>query len=149
MPITISSVKFGDFVFNHLIHQNPTDRRNYFVKHVHNEFEIILFLSGDATYIIEDKKYKLKPFDLILIPPSRYHYIQIDSDANYDRFDILFPTDAIGESLINKIPNGTDVVSCTEHRIIRDIFGRMDRYSELGEDVITDLLPGMIKEIFL
>jgi AraC-like DNA-binding protein len=148
MPITISSVRVGDFVFNHLIHQNPTDSRNNFVKHVHNHFEIILFLSGDATYIIEDRKYKLKPFDLVLIPPSRYHYIQIDSDADYDRFDLLFPSEQIGEELIGKLPSGTDVVSCTDHRFIRDVFARLDRYSELGTDAITDLLPGLIKEIF-
>ena len=148
MPVTISSVNFGDYIFNHLIHKNPTDKRNAFAKHVHNQFEIILFMSGDATYIIEDKKYKLKPFDLVLIPPSRYHYIQIDSDADYDRFDILFPTSQIGEALIKRLPTGTDVVSCTDRRMIRDIFGRMDRYSEIGDEVITDLLPGLIKEIF-
>lgn len=148
MAVDISNVRFGEFVFNHLIHINPKDQRNVFAKHVHNQYEIILFITGDATYIIEDKRYKLRPYDLILIPPARYHYIQIDSDADYERFDILFPTSPIGEELIGRIPDGINVISCSDNRDIRNIFSRMDRYTELGAEVIEDLLSGMIKELF-
>ena len=148
MAIEISATRFDDFVFNHLIHKNPKDSRNLFAKHVHNQYEIIFFISGDATYIIEDKRYKLHPYDLVLIPPSRYHYIQIDSDADYNRFDILFPTNEIGEELIARVPEGIDVISCGDNRTIKDIFNRMDKYTALGCDVIKDLLGGMIKELF-
>ncbi len=148
MAVEISNARFKDFVFNHLIHKNPTDKRNNFARHVHNQYEIILFINGDATYIIEDKRYKLRPYDLILIPPSKYHYIQIDSDVDYDRFNILFPTNEIGESLISRIPESTDVVCCTDNRAIRGVFTRLDRYTELGSDVIEDLMPGLIKELF-
>ena len=146
MPINISSVRFGDYVFNHLIHENPTDKRNNFAKHVHNEFEIILFLEGDATYIIEDRRYKLKPYDLVLIPPSKYHYIQIDSNKDYNRYDMLFPKEPFALP-VARFPDKTDVVSCEDNKIIKDIFAKADRYAEMGEEVISDLLPGLIKEI--
>ena len=56
MPITISSVKTEELTFNHFIHQNPSDSRNMFAKHVHDRFEIILFISGDATYIMSENE---------------------------------------------------------------------------------------------
>ena len=148
MAVEISVARFDDYVFNHLIHKNPKDRRNNFARHVHNQYEVILFISGDATYIIEDKRYKLRPYDLILIPPLRYHYIQIDSDVDYNRFDVLFPIHTVGDALISKLPEGIDVLSCHDNRLIRDIFQRMDRYTELGEEAIEALLPGLIKELF-
>ena len=56
--------------------------------HVHNQFEIIYFARGDATHVIEGRKYKLKAGDLILIQPSRYHFVQIDSPATCERYII-------------------------------------------------------------
>lgn len=146
MAITISQLRHENYTYNHVIHQNPTDARNNFARHVHNEFEIILFLEGDATYIIENRRYKLKPYDLVLIPPSRYHYIQIDSNVDYERYDLLFPKEPFLLSL-GRLPDGVDVVGCSQNKIIRDIFTKMDRYSEKGDEVIIDLLPGLIKEI--
>ncbi len=143
MAIIVNSVVFGDYVYNHLTHENPDNKRNNFAKHVHNSFEILLFLSGDATYIIEDKKYKLNPYDLVLVPPSHYHYIHIDSNMDYERFNLLLPYSEICEFVAE-----LNVVNCNDNNIILDLFRKMDRYCEMGEDVIKDLLPGLIKEIF-
>ncbi len=148
MAKVIQSAVFGEYIYNHFIHENPDNKRNHFAKHVHNHFEIILFLRGDATYIIEDRKYKLKPFDLILIPPSRYHYIHIDSNIDYERYNILFPLGKPWGIEIKEPSTPIDVINCSENRIVRDIFSKMDRYSEFGNNVISDLLPGLIKEIF-
>lgn len=147
MVFYISNVNFGEYVFNHHVLKNPTDPSNHFTSHVHNEYEMIMFISGDATYVIEDRKYKLRPYDVILIPPSKYHYIQIDGDDDYERFDLLFPTRVIGEALLNKLPSDIEVISCAESRTVKGIFSRMDRYTEFGEEVISDLLPGLVKEV--
>ena len=59
--------------------------RDTYSMHTHNAYELIYFLDGDATHVIEDRKYKLKPGDLILIRPFQYHFIQIDSTSRYER----------------------------------------------------------------
>ena len=46
-----------EFFFKHKLSREPRDA--YF-PHSHNLFEILYFLNGDATHVIEDKKYKLK-----------------------------------------------------------------------------------------
>ena len=58
--------------------------------HTHNAYELIYFLDGDASHVIEDRKYKLKRGDLILIRPMSYHFIRIEGRARYERYDILF-----------------------------------------------------------
>ena len=39
----------------------------HFQLHNHSDYEILLFLEGDARYIVEDKVYLLEPGDLILV----------------------------------------------------------------------------------
>ncbi len=148
MAKIVNTISFGDYVYNHLTHENPDNKRNNFAKHVHNSFEIILFLRGDATYIIEDKRYKLKPYDLILIPPSRYHYIHIDSSIDYERYDILFPYNTEDGLKIKNFNHGINVVNIANNRVIIDLFSKIDRYCEMGEEPIKELLPGLIKEMF-
>jgi len=63
---------------------------NAFYMHTHRQYELIYFLSGDASHVIEDRKYKLKKGDLILIRPSKYHFIEINSSVEYERYSILF-----------------------------------------------------------
>jgi cupin superfamily acireductone dioxygenase involved in methionine salvage len=65
--------------FKHEISENLPC--NTYSMHTHNAYELIYFLDGDATHVIEDRKYKLKKGDLILIRPFLYHFIQIDTPA--------------------------------------------------------------------
>ena len=74
--------------FKHEISKNLS--RDAYSMHSHNMYELLYFVSGDATHVIEDRSYKLKRGDLILIQPSKYHFIRIDSDCDYERYDILF-----------------------------------------------------------
>ena len=145
---TFSSICNDEITYNHLSYPTPKSDSKNFVQHVHNKYEIIYFLNGDATYIIEGKSYKLKPYDLIIIKPSKYHCIQIDGDVEYERYNILFPTEMVGEGLLSKVKKGTDVFNCQGNTLINELFRKMDTYSDLGEDVIIDLLPGLTKELF-
>ena len=44
--------------FKHAISEDlPCDT---YSMHTHNTYELIYFLDGDATHVIEDRKYKLK-----------------------------------------------------------------------------------------
>lgn len=41
--------------------------------HCHNSYELYFLLSGNVDYVVGTKQYSLKPFDLLVIPPSIYH----------------------------------------------------------------------------
>jgi AraC-like DNA-binding protein len=53
--------------------------------HYHEFNKIVIFLSGNVTYIIEGKAYKLKPWDILLVNNHDVHKPVIDPDELYDR----------------------------------------------------------------
>lgn len=53
--------------------------------HYHEFDKIVFFISGNVEYIIEGKEYKLKPFDILLVPRGDIHRPVIDPGVNYNR----------------------------------------------------------------
>jgi AraC-like DNA-binding protein len=70
-----------DFEFFHL-----KDRRSMeFELHFHDFNKIIIFISGNVTYLIEGKAYKLKPWDILLVSSSEIHKTIVDASGTYER----------------------------------------------------------------
>ncbi|HHV60724.1 MAG TPA: AraC family transcriptional regulator [Clostridiaceae bacterium] len=59
-----------------------------FEYHFHDFNKLIIFYSGNVTYHIEGKAYKLKPYDILLVSTSEVHLPVIDSSEVYDRMVI-------------------------------------------------------------
>lgn len=70
-----------DFMFFKLKDQ----KRNEFEFHYHDFNKIIIFLSGDVTYIIEGKSYTLKPWDILLVGKNDVHQPIISPNTAYER----------------------------------------------------------------
>lgn len=117
--------------------------------HTHNLYEVLYFINGDATHVIEDRKYKLKKGDLILIRPSKYHFIQIDSSARYERYDILFSERMVDRLESLPIPDDIEVINLSSNHIADGIFKKMDYYSENldGKD-FYEILKLLLNELF-
>ena len=93
-----------DFHFFNLKDQ----KKNEFEFHYHDFNKIIVFISGDVTYIIEGKSYKLKPWDILLVGKSDIHLPIISSDTPYERMILwLNPTFLEGHNKDN-----CDLLSC-------------------------------------
>lgn len=80
-----SKIKRGyldkNFEFFHL-----RDQRNLqFEYHYHDFNKIIIFISGNVTYLIEGKAYKLKPWDILFIDSSEVHKPLINVEEPYER----------------------------------------------------------------
>ncbi|MCT8975239.1 AraC family transcriptional regulator [Clostridium sp. CX1] len=74
----------GDFQYFHL-----ADRKSLeFESHYHEFNKIIIFISGDVTYLIEGKAYKLKPWDLLFVGSNDVHRPIISADEPYERIII-------------------------------------------------------------
>lgn len=48
--------------------------------HNHDDYEIYLFISGDAEYHIEGRKYRLHPYDILFVRPDEMHRIYHNSE---------------------------------------------------------------------
>lgn len=70
-----------DFLFFNLKDQ----RENKFQPHYHDFNKIIIFISGQASYVIEGKSYKLKPWDILLVGSGDLHLPIISSSTPYHR----------------------------------------------------------------
>lgn len=90
--------------YNHYHYKNPASIPENFQKHSHNTYEIIFFEKGDATYVLEDKRYQLNRGDLIIIRPIKYHYIELKSTSEYSRFNLAFNKYFLDEKLLKSIP---------------------------------------------
>ncbi len=122
---------------------------NAYSMHIHNNYEVIFFLEGNATHVIEDRKYKLKKGDLILIRPFKYHFIQIDAPARYNRYDILFDPKRNMIESVKLIPKDLEVINVSGNKIIEDIFQKCDIYRQNSDwDTFEKILSHLLSELF-
>ncbi len=65
------------------------DKKNRsFEYHYHDFHKIIIFLSGNVTYLIEGKSYALKSWDILLVSQHAIHKPIIDPTTYYERIVI-------------------------------------------------------------
>ena len=67
----------------------------YFVfhRHFHTNYELLLVIDGDVHYNIDGQEYILKPYDLLFIPASTYHFVIPVSNARYENYVLNFNQD--------------------------------------------------------
>ena len=117
--------------YSHVRQESPLS--STFSTHFHNYYELYLFLSGDVEYIVGDTTYNLKPYDLLLIKPTVYHYPKIQSSTPYERFYINFPYDSVDDGL-KDVLDGTRVrFSYSEDAFVKNIFTTFSDISNLNE----------------
>lgn len=139
--------KNKELYFKHNI--TPAENCSSFAVHTHNMYELLYFVSGNATYAIEDKRYKLKKGDLMLIRPLKYHFIEIEPTESYERYDILFDERALGVNFTAMIPDDVEVINISENPVAAEIFQKLDLYSsKLSKDDFFSVLLLLINELF-
>ena len=117
-------------------------------RHTHSEYELLYILGGDLTHVVEDRKYKLRKHDLVLVRPNQYHFIQIDSSENYERYNLLFDPVALGLNIVERLPADLEVISCLHRPMVTELFRKMDYYqSVLSQDDLQDMTVLLIKEL--
>ena len=63
--------------------------------HYHDFDKIVIFLSGNVTYIVEGKSYHLKPWAILLVRHHDIHKPVIDENSTYERIVIWVQNDFI------------------------------------------------------
>lgn len=132
--------------------------------HHHDFFEIYFLMSGDVTYTIESKLYRVMPGDILLISPRELHKLHIRTDREpYERY-VLW----VAPKTLRRLSTGkTDLLQCLDpsrpgyrnqlhplpeeqqylHGLIRRL--HLERQAEgYGSDLAAEsLLPQILIEI--
>ncbi|HEY8421155.1 MAG TPA: AraC family transcriptional regulator [Thermoclostridium sp.] len=74
---------------------NPVENVKMDDFHLHDEFEIYMFLSGGVRYFIEKNSYDLVPGDILLMRPGEIHKPTFTSNEVYERIIINFPENVL------------------------------------------------------
>lgn len=80
--------------------------------HLHNSYEIYLFLDGDVNYFVEQSFYKLQKGNLLIFNSNEIHKAVILTDMTYERIVIHFKPEAI-EKFCTKT---TNLLACFQNR---------------------------------
>lgn len=85
--------------------------------HLHNYYEFLYFISGDASYIVENNIYQINEGDIFITRPDELHTIVFHSDKTYERKFIQIAPEFLSEfnlfDKINKRPLGeNNKISC-------------------------------------
>lgn len=66
-------------------HHYFDDRWSVSTFHSHPFFEIYFFISGSVRIMIEDRRYAVQPYDMLIFPPGSMHRNLPVNNANYER----------------------------------------------------------------
>lgn len=81
--------------FHHSISTHEKEKQDVLLPESHHMCEVILLLSGAATYKIEGQSYHLSSYDAIIIHPNKLHAREIDPAHPYERMVLHFSPDLL------------------------------------------------------
>lgn len=137
--------------------KTPNETNNNFHLHNHDFYEILLFLQGDSSYVIEGNTYKLNPYDLIIQRKHEMHRIYHNSVTTYERIILWIEPDFFNkfncpelEQEFLKQTNGSmnkiDAELCVSSGLY-DAFMRLQKYSNNFTEIYTPVASAIIIEI--
>lgn len=88
--------------YNHSRDDKP--QQNNFVTHAHDLYEILYFVSGNGTYLVESTAYPLTPGCMLVMRPGEVHNLQILPDTPYERIVVQFREQMLLEHAVEYRP---------------------------------------------
>ena len=118
MERTLCIKNGSDRSYSYIHKRDKTPQLDNFALHTHKNFEVLVFLSGDAEFIVEGSSYHLKPNDILIARDNEMHQVYHRSGSAYERI------------IINIQNSFFEQNSCPEYR---DIF--LERTPGLGNKI--------------
>ncbi len=144
MEPLVSSYGINSY-FSHCVFDNALEAHS--VSHSHNRIEMLLFLDGDARFLIEDRQYSLEKYDLVFIRPMKMHHIIFNTNARYERYYLLFDK-VLVENALPHISEDIEVFNVKDDPTIPERFRCIDRYvSRFPQQTYIFLIEHLIQEI--
>ncbi len=96
--------------------------------HVHSYCEILLFMCGNADFNIDGTIYSPRPYDLLLIPDTKYHYLIPKAGEPYENYVLGFEKDILTSSQYDSIFSTPYVINIRADHELCGFFKRLDFY---------------------
>ena len=87
----------------HSVQEMPLDNLYKYSRHFHESGEMLLLVKGDVHYSIDGERYALKPDDVLLIPPTKYHFLIPMTNEDYECYVINLKMDFWGDERLKKL----------------------------------------------
>ena len=146
MQKIISSYENDKILYNYAITTSPSDTTLGF--HMHDICELIFLKKGNVSGMIGDKIYKLKKNNLMIFRANTPHKMIFDDNSDYERYDILFDDNLLGNRVFERISKKLCCIDCNGNNRIVDLFSKMDFYCQNFEgDDLGLLLTNVIEEL--
>ncbi len=146
MQTVISSFENDKILYNHAFTTSPADNSLGF--HMHDICELIFLKKGKVSGMIGDKIYKIRKNSIMIFRANTPHKIIFEDNSTYERYDILFDENILGNKVFDRISKKLCCIDCNGNSRIIDLFSKMDFYSQnfVGEDLGL-LLTNVIEEL--
>ena len=143
----ITRIKDGSVLYDHVIMDDPMEIN--FASHTHDMWEILMLVRGDISYIVEGKSYKLQRDDIVLSRSSVFHSVRPESNATYERYNVIYDEKSLPRGIVEKIPRGVDIFRLANSEAVREIFEKIDAYSKrFSDEELCHITKNLIEEIF-
>lgn len=134
-------------IFGHAV---DIPARDAYHRHMHNEYEILLFIRGSAQYRIEGTTYNLMPGDLLFIRPRIFHYLIPQDIVEYERCVVQFSDDVIPDELRSVAATTTEIRNLPQGDHLRRVFDRVcEAQSFVTAGELTLLIHNLIVEVLI
>ena len=104
----------------------------FYNKQFHPHYEIYLFLNGHTEFLSEHTRKALNPYELIVIPPSKYHCFLTDDNFTdiYERCILNISTDFLNDEILKNALDNKELLKLNpNHRIVQN-FMYLKEYSK-------------------
>ena len=109
-------------------------------RHMHGEYEILLFMEGGPAYVVDGREFPLSAGTLLLVPPNAYHFALIKDARRYCRYLIDFRGDAVDPALLNCFPEQGYSCQLPEGHPILHCFQRLQSLLRTGLEAQRNLI---------
>ncbi len=113
---------------SHSLYENPLELS--FKRHFHDDCELLLIVSGEVDYSIDGKHYSLKPYDLLFIPFSTYHFLIPRSNQPYENYVINVNPRLLDQKKINQLFFPPHIINISNDKRLKRMFALLDYYYE-------------------
>lgn len=111
------------FRYDYLYEKRPVSTD--FFAHFHNEYELFLFQSGNASLNIDNKVFQLRKNDLLIIHPTQYHKLCVLSSVPYARHVFNFQRRVLSAKEIEILKNADSVYHIENDSLIANAFATL------------------------
>lgn len=126
---------FVSFRKNHYMYSYEKRASQNFPFHLHQYYEVLLFASGNATYVIDGTEYTANPGDVFITKSNELHSIFFTTDCIYERHFIQFDEDFINnfsDTLLEKFETSASIHKIDSNNAkkykIDDFFNKINYY---------------------